>query len=408
MYNIFSSENKKIESYQREAVDGVGMLLLSQEKMKNSLLYFTMGKGKTLTGVQIAYEATSRNLVKEVFVVAPPSTHKQWNTLLTKYITVPFTVVSHQWLAKNPQIFSKNLSKTLVIVDEVHQSANRGKPLTKTCSRLINASYASILMSGTPFRNKEERLYIVHTWLFENVGSYERWLFLHCNTEPDRFAYYPKFLSFKVGEIEDFLAYIDSGPLKKIFIEKEELLFKKTEITIKSVNPEILKLEKYSVYGTKNFQVSNSVRQKLAYINYLQYCKSIDRGDDGEMVLTGPREDILAIVKSYHERNPIVYAFSSKISKLYFNEYDKRSYQVDGKTPKKKKEETIAQYKKDGGVMFATDSISTGTDGLQEVTDLIIILDDTMDDTNREQLIGRIAGGFRNSGNAEVVFIKII
>jgi hypothetical protein len=407
MYNIFSSENKEIESYQKEAIDGIGLLLRSDEKMKNSLMYFSMGKGKTLTAAQIIHDAEVYELIDSVIVVAPPSTHKQWDDLLKKYVAIPFKIVSHQWLGKNEATIVKNLSKTLVIVDEVHQSANRGKTLTKVVSKLISACYGAILMSGTPFRNKEERLYVVHTWLFEDVGSYERWLYLHCNTEPDRFAYYPKFLSFKVGEIEDFLKYIDDGENKRIFVEKESLVFKRTEVNLPENNHDTEVLKKYSVYGFNRIQIANSVRQKLAYLNYLKFCKYIDRGDDGEMKLIGPREDISEVIRGYADRNPIVYCFSSKISKLFFEEYGKNAFRVDGKTPKKKKEEIIARYKKEKGVMFATDSISTGTDGLQEVTDLIIILDDTMDGTNREQLIGRIAGGFRNTGNAEVVFINI-
>lgn len=407
MYNIFSSENKNIESYQKEAIDGVCGLIASQETIKNTLLYFSMGKGKTLTATQIVHNVQKSKVISSLIVVAPPSTHKQWEDLLKKYIDIPFKIVSHQWLGKNDGILSKNLSKTLLIVDEVHQAANRGKTLTKAVSRLINSAFASILMSGTPFRNKEERLYVVHSWLFENIGSYENWLHLHCNTEPDRFAYYPKFISFKVGEIEDFLEHIDAGIFKRIFIEKENLMFKKKEINLPLNNHDATILERYSVYGNDRIQVINSVRQKMAYLNYLKYCKYIDRNENGELLLYGPRKDIIELIKKYKERNPIVYSFSSKVSKMFFNEYKEKSYQVDGKTPKKKKEEIINLYKKEGGIMFATDSISTGTDGLQEVTDLIIILDDTMDNTNREQLIGRIAGGFRNTGNAEVVFINI-
>ena len=408
MYNIFSSENKNIESYQKDAVDSIGALLVSEEKLKNALLYFSMGKGKTLTGAQIARNAEAAKIIDFVIVIAPPSTHKQWNELLGKYLSVPFQIVSPQWLGKNVQFFSKNLSRSLAIIDEVHQSANRGKTLTKVASRLIKAAYGAVLMSGTPFRNKEERLYVVHNWLFDKVGSFEDWLFKHCNTEPDRFAYYPKFLSFKVGSIEDFLSHIDSGGIKRIFVEKESLSFKKTTVDIEIKNHGIDLLKRYSVYGKHRFQVANSVRQKLAYLNYLEYCEYIDRNDEGDMELFGPRQEILDVIRRYKDRSPIVYSFSSKISNLFFNEYGEGAFRVDGKTSKKKKEDTITQYKKEGGVMFATDSISTGTDGLQEVTDLIIVLDDTMDDTNREQLIGRIAGGFRNTGNAEVVFINKI
>lgn len=408
MYNIFFSEDKQIENYQKEAIDGIGTLLASSEKNKNSLMYFTMGKGKTLTAAQIIHNAVTAGLVSRVIVIAPPSTHKQWGAILSKYMTYPLHIQSHQWVGKNISSFNMDLSKTLLIVDEVHQSANRGKTLTTAVSKLIRTCFASILMSGTPFRNKEERLYVVHSWLFEHIGSYERWLYLYCNTEPDRFAYYPKFLSFKVGGIEDFLKDIDNGPRKKIFIEKEDLVFKKTEINLPMENYNAKILEDYSVYGNNRIQVVNSVRQKLAYLNYLKYCKYIDRGDDGEMVLSGPREDIIEVIQKYKERNPIVYCFSSKVSKMFSEKYSDASFQVDGKTPKKKKEEAIDSYKKNGGVMFATDSISTGTDGLQDVTDLIIILDDTMDGTNREQLIGRIAGGFRNTGKAEVIFINII
>lgn len=405
MYSVFSKEQKNIEQYQKDAIDGINVLLHSEEKIKNSLLYFTMGKGKTLTAVQVAVNA--EDLINSVIVVAPPSTHKQWDILLTKHVTVPVKIVSHQWLGKNEDFLKKNFSNTLVVIDELHQSANRGKTLTKLVARLIKASFAALLMSGTPFRNKEERLYVVHDWLFGDAESYESWLHKHCDTEPDRFAYYPKFLRFKAGEIEDFLESIDRFAIRRIYIEKEALLYKETQLKLAAKNPSRYMLETFSVYGKGNFQIANSVRQKLAYMNYLNYCESIDRGTDGEMALTGARMDIIDIIEKYSDRNPIVYCFSSKVSKLYFEAYWGLCYQVDGKTTKKNKELAIAAYKERGGVMFATDSISTGTDGLQEVTNAIIIIDDTMDGTNREQLIGRIAGGFRNKGDAEVIFIKI-
>jgi len=407
MYNIFSSENKTVEQYQKDAIDGIVELLCSEAELKNSLMYFTMGKGKTLTAAQVISNVQALGIIDKVLIVAPPSTHKQWKELLERYLTIPFKIVSHQWLGKNPDFLKKNLSRCLSVIDEVHQSANRGKTLTKAVGKLISASFASILMSGTPFRNKEERLYVVHDWLFGNAGSFDDWLHLHCNTKPDRFAYYPKFISFKVGEIEDFLESVDRFEHKRIFIEREALDFKTTEISLPMTNHEATVLKKYSVYGNGRIQVANSVRQKLAYLNYLKYCAFIDRNESGDIELHHARVDVLDVIKKYADRNPIVYSFSSKVSKLYFKNYDGPAHQVDGKTSKKKKDETIALYKEKGGVMFATDSISTGTDGLQEVTSTIIILDDTMDDTNREQLIGRIAGGFRNGGDAEVIFIKI-
>lgn len=415
MYSIFSSESKTIEQYQKNAIDGIGTLLRSAETMKNALLYFTMGKGKTLTAAQIAVNAQADDLIGSVMIVAPPSTHKQWDTVLKKHLNVPYKIVSHQWLGKNEDFLDKNFRKTLVVIDEVHQSANRGKVLTKLVSKLVKKCFAALLMSGTPFRNKEERLYTVHDWLFGDTGSYERWLHLYCDTEPDRFAYYPKFLRFKAGEIEDFLNDIDYLPLKRIFVEREALVYKEKVITLPITNPDYETLQTYSVYGSKGLkpyitnwvQLSNSVRQKMAYLNYLKYCSYIQRSEDGEMRVYGTREDVMEIIYSNADRSPIVYCFSSKLSKLYFEDYFGLCYQVDGKTTKKNKELAIDAYKSKGGVMFATDSISTGTDGLQEVTNTIIILDDTMDGTNREQLIGRIAGGFRNKGDAEVVFIRI-
>ncbi len=407
MYKIFSSEQKEIEPYQKNAIDGIGELLMSDDKLKHSLLYFTMGKGKTLTAVQVAYDAQERKIINSVLIVAPPSTHKQWETLLKKYVTVPYKIVSHQWLGKNTDFLKKNLGSTLAVIDEVHQSANRGKTLTKAVTTLIKKCFAAMLMSGTPFRNKEERLYVVHDWLFGNADSFESWLHKFCDTEPDRFAYYPKFLRFKVGEIEDFLESIDKFEYRRIYIEREALQFRETILERPIINLDYETLKTYSVYGTERFQVSNSVIQKSVYLNYLKYCNWISRNGKEDMELHGTRDDLVDIIEAHAHLNPIVYCFSSKISKLYFDDYFGLSYRIDGKTTKKVKEKLIAAYKKAGGVMFATDSISTGTDGLQEVTNTIIILDDTSDGTNREQLIGRIAGGFRNKGDAEVIFVNI-
>lgn len=405
MYSIFSNENKEIKPHQKLAIDGVFSLFELSILKKHALLYHSMGKGKTMTAVQIAKNAIDANHCDSLLVVAPPSTHKDWNALFEKYIDVQFKVVSLQWLIKNKEFLRYINKETLVIIDEIHLASNRGKEGTKVATAIINRAFGSLLMSGTPFRNKEERLFVVHDWLFGDAKNYENWLNEYCNTIPDRFAYYPKFVSFKAGEIEDYLEQIDRMPYKKIFIEKEDMEYKTTFEYLPILNNQYNVLEKYSVYGKERLIVANSVMRKLRYMSYLKYCGYIEADIENDTcTLHEPRQDILEIINRYSPRNPIIYAQSSKVARFYADLYPDSLY-IDGKTTKKNKDLIFSEFKRGGKILFATDSISTGTDGAQEATDCILVLYDTNDNTSRDQLIGRIAGGFRNKGNAEIVFV---
>ena len=409
MYDIFSNEKKEIQPHQREAVDGIRILFDSSDNLKNALLYHSMGTGKTLTAVQASKNATDGdNHCNLVLVVAPPSTHREWELYMGRYLSVPFKCVSHQWVTRNAALAATMITaRTLLVVDELHISCNRGKAGTVALTRFIRRAFGAILMSGTPFRNKEDRLFTVHDWLFADAGNYEKWLHSFCNTEPDRFSYYPKFVSFKAGEIEDYLKGIDRFPWKKIFLEVRKMDYVTTNECLPITSAQYRILEAYSVYGTEDFAVVNSVMRKNRYLSYLKYCDAIevDRENDS-CTLLRPRKDVVAIIEKYAHRNPIVYSQSSKVASLYGALFWDSLY-VDGKTAKKEKERILAKYKEGGMMLFATDSVSTGTDGIQDATDCIVILYDTDDGTSRDQLIGRIAGGFRNSGSAEIVFVTI-
>lgn len=406
MYNVFLDEKLEIEEHQKRAIDGVKELIESSDNRKVALLYYSPGTGKTLTGVQIAKNHTDMGTFDFVLVIAPPSTQKSWETYLGKYVSVPFKVVSHQWIAKNSATVANMSRKTFLILDELHLSCNRGKPSTKAAEKFVYRASATILLSGTPFRNKEERLFTVQQWLFGDIKNYEMWLHEYCNTEPDRFSYYPNFISFKAGDIEEYLRSIDRYPYKKVYLEIRKMKYKTTNEYLPIVNPLYKILDNYSVYGTERITVANSVMRKLRYLSYLKYCDRIEAEDDS-CVLYGARTDVRKILEKYAHRMPIVYSQSSKIAELYRNEFPGSLY-IDGKTTKKNKEAILAQYKAGGKMIFATDSVSTGTDGLQETTDCIVVLYDTNDDTSRDQLIGRIAGGFRDKGNAEIVQVTIV
>ena len=64
---------------------------------------------------------------------------------------------------------------------------------------------------------------------------------------------------------------------------------------------------------------------------------------------------------------------------------------VDGKMSKVVKNDAIEDFKAGKlAVLVGTQTLATGTDGLDRVCDLLVILDDTEDDAMRRQLVGRI------------------
>jgi superfamily II DNA or RNA helicase len=64
---------------------------------------------------------------------------------------------------------------------------------------------------------------------------------------------------------------------------------------------------------------------------------------------------------------------------------------VDGTLSTKTKARIIEEFRRGNiPVLVGTASLATGTDGLDKVCDMLIIVDDTDDDALRRQLIGRI------------------
>lgn len=64
---------------------------------------------------------------------------------------------------------------------------------------------------------------------------------------------------------------------------------------------------------------------------------------------------------------------------------------VTGKTSLAEKNSAVEAFNRgDLKVLIGTSTLATGTDGMDKVCDHLIILDDTEDDAQRRQLIGRI------------------
>ena len=82
---------------------------------------------------------------------------------------------------------------------------------------------------------------------------------------------------------------------------------------------------------------------------------------------------------------------------------------ITGKDSKKVKEKELHRFiHGDVEVLVGTASIATGTDGIDKVSDLLILVDDTDDESLRRQIIGRILPRGADTDASKKVIYRLI
>lgn len=355
-------------------------------------LYHRTGAGKTISSLG-AIKATG---AERVLVLAPPITHKQWEAWGKKF-GIKVTAISH---AKFRQKDYKVLKNEAIIVDEFHLLGGHTGQGWKKMDGLAKRLMAPLVIcSATPNYNDAERVYCVqHVMDPDSVkGGFLQFLYTHCETEQNPFGSTPKVLGFKNGQsAEQYLAalwfvhYVEDEVIKQITIEEVEV---ERELPANFIKYGLDEHGKISGDGLRHPRIMASQMEERHTAKRLRILKRQMAKPYGHTLTV---EAIMDAGRG--EDRVLVFCASSHIAEgiqLALEDRDNINYArlVTGKTTGSEKLARVKEFTDKIAYvkwLVGTATMATGTDGLDKVCDMLIIVDDTDDPSLRRQLIGRI------------------
>ena len=358
--------------YQAEAV--LAAEGADPEKLR-MLLFYKPGAGKSLTALAAVMAAGYTSAV----VIAPPSTHKDWEALGVQ-LGVEVEAMSHQKFRQK----GTKLSRTKPIIgDEWHLfGGHRGMGWVKI-DRLARSLQAPLIAaSATPEYNDAERVYcIVHALDPHNhKGGFIEFIYRHCITEQNPFGMEPIVTALRnFSNAAEMLA-----ALPYTYYVEDDVDYTIHERDLRVVaQPE---LDTYGYNPREHRMVASQMEEKHVRVN-LGLISPVGGVWDHvyqELDYLVSQAPGPVLIYAAHSTVAEALAWDLKVNKVRFR-------LVTGKTTKKLKDDYIGEFKANRlDVLVGTASLATGTDGLDKVCDMLIILDDTEDNAHRRQLIGRI------------------
>lgn len=337
-------------------------------------LYFKTGSGKSLT----ALLGMKKLGYTEALVIAPPSTHKTWQAL-GKTHDMDLTTMSH---AKFRMPRTKLKRTVPVIADEFHMFGGQtGQGWRKLDRMAAGLEAPLLLLSATPNYNDVERVYCVQHVLDPAScrGGYLQFLYKHCLTEQDPFSQTPKVVG--LHNYPDAAAFL--ADLPKVFYLEDDLVYSIEDVEYTVKLPEELFDYRYDRRNHRMVASDIEMRHTIRYQGLVD-----ENGRIYRHVMDDLRDRMVEAATSI-----LVYCNHATIAVALSRSMDKEMIMHDlvtGTTTKSVKQERIDRFLAHGGVLIGTATLATGTDGMDKVCDMLIILDDTDDDALRRQLIGRI------------------
>ena len=338
-------------------------------------LYYKTGAGKSFTALAMARVWQQDTAV----VIAPPSTHPAWEAS-GKRFGVDVVCMSH---AKFRMKDTKLARDTMIIADEMHMfGGHRGKGWKKLEALARGLRAPLVMASATPNYNDAERVYCIQRILdpLSTKGGFLEFVYRNCETEQNPFGMEPIVTGFRhYADAAEYLAALDL-----VDYLPDDLVY--TIVDQEFSTPLPPELETYGYVPSKHRMIASLMEERHTRV-FLQLV-------DDEGYIHDHVYDLLGDLVGQATTPVLIYADHSTVAEalaLTLVAAGVRHGLVTGKTPKKVKDEIIANFI--GGaydVLVGTASLATGTDGLDKMCDTLIILDDTDDDSLRRQLIGRI------------------
>ena len=355
--------------YQRKYLEDV-----VKDQPLRTCLYYRTGAGKSFT----ALAAMALMGMEDVCVIAPPSTHKQWEALASQ-LGMDILPISHAKFRQKSYQVSRHMP---VIADEFHMfGGQKGQGWRKLDTLARHLQAPMILMSATPNYNDAERVYCVQHILspFVTKGGYLQFLYENCRTEQNHFGIEPKVIGFKnYKDAAEFLVDLD-----RVYYLPDERAVPITDILYDPDLP--------SEMGTHSFNRRDH-RMIASRIEHNHADRLQGLIDEYGLIRPEVLQLILDVIEEpgsiliYANHATVAWALSGTLH-LQGVEHET----VTGTTGKLRKNEVVTRFCHGRfRVLIGTATLATGTDGMDKVCNTLLIVDDTDDEALRRQLIGRI------------------
>jgi hypothetical protein len=358
-------------------------------------LFYKTGAGKTITAL-IDMSLWGH---RESVVIAPPATFKQWEAAAAK-VGITVHCMSHA-MFRSPKT---RLSRTMpVIADEMHLfGGHGGKGWRKLDLLAMHLQAPMILASATPNYNDAERVYCVKHILDPHgtKGGYLAFLYQECETEENPFGMMPKVTGFR--HHPHAAAYLASLP--GVDYLPDDLVYQIEDLPMDGLDSPAM--DRFGL-DVRNHRIIASLIEE----RHTRTIQSLVRQDG---LLVDEAYQILTDVAGQATSPLLVFAVHSTVAQACSRSLTYHGVKhrlVTGATSTRDKAANISRFL-DGAldVLVGTASLATGTDGLDQVCDTLVILDDTDDDALRRQLVGRIMprGLATNSAAKQVLRVTLL
>lgn len=343
-----------------------------QRKNRRLCLFFRTGAGKTLT----ALGCLLRDDIKLATVIAPPRTHKQWQTVAAS-VGVEVITISHEKFRQD----NYDLPREALIVDEFHLMGGvKGKGWMKLRRVMDRRQHPMIVMSATPYWNSAERVFCAKR-VVEGFGDYMQFLYSECLLEANKFSRMPTVLGFQ--RYQSAADWLEDRPWVVYLPDTRD-------IEINDVGYEGFESVELNMYGL-DYRRDRIVASDMEERHVRKRFNLLT--DDG--LVRDSVLEVLTVLVGNSTTPVLLYCDSAVVAEALFYTLKKvlntNVGVLTGATKAVAGDELLEQFRAGAlDVLIGTATMRTGTDGLDKVCDTLIIVDDTTDDAARMQLVGRI------------------
>lgn len=384
---------KALFDHQRAALDFWESARLVEDRL---CLYYKTGSGKTLTSLLCMWARVQGQAT--VLVVAPPSTHMSW-AAAAAVLGMEVECVSH---AKFRQQAFKVQRTTPIIIDEFHMLGGYQAQGWKKLERISRGLQAPLIIcSATPNYNDVERCYCVQKIVDPNSvrGGYLEFLYQHCETRQSPFSMTPEVVGFRSQQsAAEFLA-----SMRNVLHVPDDVDYTVQDVPL----PRQMSLD-FDEYGLSPF----GPRLMASQIEARHTERRFNLVDANDQFRQSVYDELSRLVGDLPPTKVLMFCNSSRIAEALYQCLCSNGVPagiITGKDTKKAKEAELHRFiHGDVEILVGTASIATGTDGIDKVSDLLILVDDTDDESLRRQIIGRILPRGTDTDASKKVIYRLI
>lgn len=339
-------------------------------------VYYPTGKGKTMTMMTLL----ALRGYAEALIITPPTVAGDWHEA-GRRLGIETTTMSHAKFRMKDTRVSRQVP---VIVDEFHLLGGHTADGWTKFDKLAEVLKAPVIIgSATPSYNDAERVYCIAHVLdpWGNRGGFLSWLYTHCTIAHNPHSATPFVTGFhKYDGAPEFLSAMEN--VVYLPDEAPDIL---QDLHMGMDLPD--EFERFNLDRSRGRIMASSmeIRQRTRYLQIVN--TATNRPHDHVY-------DMLGQIAGEATKPILVFTARATVGKALASSLadNKVAYgYVDGSTSPKRKEQTISAFRDgDLDILVGTASIATGTDGLDKVADVLVILDDTDDASLRRQLVGRV------------------